>query len=300
MENEKEIRNMIYLLDDSDDRVIEHIESQLMDKGSAIIPFLEKVWPEEEDVERQERILGLIKRIKQMEVVEDLLAWKQSKTQNLLDGVLIVEKILDPLVERKLIEMKLDKIKLDAWLEMNYDLTSFEKVKILNHILFDVHQFSGDTDNYHHSSNSFISSVLERKKGNPVSLAIIYSIVAQRLNIPIFGVNLPQHFILGYIQDVEWQPLKRFNDPSVIRNEEGSEIMFYINPFNEGLIFNRDHIHKFLEQLSLEPKEEYFKACSNLSIVRRILKNLEMAYTKEKNDTKLELVHAMAKALSDD
>ena len=66
---------------------------------------------------------------------------------------------------------------------------SFEKVKILNHNFFEVHQFEGDTEEYHHSKNLYIGSVLDRKKGNPVGLAIVYSLVAQRrLNIPIYGV----------------------------------------------------------------------------------------------------------------
>ena len=62
-----------------------------------------------------------------------------------MDGVFIINKILDPNLDRQSIENQLDKIKLDAWLELNYDLTSFEKVKILNRIIFDVHKFTGDT-----------------------------------------------------------------------------------------------------------------------------------------------------------
>ena len=139
-----------------------------------------------------------------------------------------------------------------------YHITD-EKVKILNRIIFDVHKFTGDTENYHHSKNSFLSSVLERKKGNPISLAVIYSIVAQRLNIPIYGVNLPQHFILGYVKDLEWPPLLRFNDESLSRESQYNDILFYINPFNNGLIFNQENIHKFLKQLKLEVKEDYFK-----------------------------------------
>lgn len=288
---------MLYLLDDTDDRVVEHIEAELIDMGTAIVPFLESIWPTESNSRRQERILNLIKRINQQGVIEALQRWMDSEHQDLLDGVMIVERIADPFIDKQVIENQLDKLKLDAWLELNYDLTSFEKVKILNHIFFDVHEFKGDTDNYHQSKNSFISSVLERKKGNPISLAIIYSIVAQRLNIPIYGVNLPQHFILGYIKDLEWQPLKRFNDPSILRDEAGSEIMFYINPFNAGLIFNRENIMKFLRQLNLEPKEDYFKACSNMSIIARMLRNLETSYEREKNQAKLDLVKEMLQVL---
>ena len=94
------------------------------------------MWPEEESVVIQERIVELIKRIKQNVLAEELKSWLNSDDQDLLDGVFIINKILDPNIDRQVIENQLDKIKLDAWLELNYDLTSFEKVKILNRIFF--------------------------------------------------------------------------------------------------------------------------------------------------------------------
>lgn len=297
MLSENEIKTMVTLLDDPDERVTSHIEEQLMQMGSSVVPLLESLWPEMDNAEQQHKLVQLIKRISSNALINDLIRWKDSDAQDLLEGALIINKLHDPNVDRQVIDNQLDKIKLDAWLELNYDLTSFEKIKILNHVFFDVHQFKGDTTNYHNSKNSFISAVLEKKSGNPISLAIIYSIVAQRLNIPVYGVNLPQHFILGYVKDIDWQPLKRFNDESVLRDEQGAEIMFYINPFNEGLIFSRENIYKFLRQLKIEPRDDYFKACSNLSIIQRILRNLETSYAKENNETKLHQVQEMLKIL---
>ena len=217
---------MLYLLDDTDDRVVEHIESQIMELGVSAIPLIEARCILEENPNRLDRMLFLIKSIQEQTLAEELKQWMKTEEQDLLDGLLIINKLKDSSVSRQSIDIKLDKIKLDAWLELNYDLTSFEKVKILNHIVFDVHKFKGDTEAYHHSDNSFISSVLERKTGNPISLAIIYSLVAQRLNIPVYGVNLPQHFILGYVKDFDWPPLLMFNDPSAGGNEQGGDILY--------------------------------------------------------------------------
>jgi hypothetical protein len=244
MMNEKEFQSMLYLLDDSDERVVEHVENQITLMGMDALPFLEKYWSDEANVVVQERMVLLIKKINQQLLLQSLRIWEATETQDLLEGVLIIDQIANPNLDRQLIENQIDKIKLDAWLELNYDLTSFEKVKILNQILFDAHGFCGDTESYHSSKNSFISSVLERKKGNPISLSVLYIIIAQRLNIPIFGVNLPQHFILGYVNEFDWMPLLQFNDASSLLDGSGSEIMFYINPFNKGLIFNRDNIIK--------------------------------------------------------
>lgn len=298
MINEKELNSMVYLLDDSDERVVEQIEQQISALGLEVIPFLEKSWPEDDSPTRQERVVQLIKNIKENSLAKEMQSWLENESNDLLAGLLIINKIANPSLDRQVVENKLDKLKLDAWLEMNYDLTSFEKVKILNHIIFDVHQFKGDTGTYHHSKNSFINSVLDRKVGNPISLAVIYSIVAQRLNIPIYGVNLPQHFVLGYVQDFDWPPLLRFNDQAASGNEAGENIMFYINPFNNGLIFNRENIEKFLKKLNLEPKEDYFKTCGNKDIVLRVLRNLEVSFAKENNESKLGIVKKMIKTFS--
>jgi len=259
---------------------------------------LESLWPDEKSIQRQEKIINLINQINKNLLAEDFRDWYNSEDQDLMEGLFIINKILDPTVDRQYIENQINKIKLDAWLELNYDLTSFEKVKILNRIIFEVHNFKGDTDSYHHSKNSFLSSVLERKKGNPILLAIIYSIVAQRLNIPIYGVNLPQHFILGYVKDLEWPPLLNFNDPSIVKDDNHSDILFYINPFNNGLIFNQDHIYTFLKQLNIEAKSEYFNVCSNLDMVKRVLKNLEISYAKENNLSKKEQVENLIRIIN--
>ena len=295
--NEKEFQSMLYLLDDSDERVVEHIENQITLMGMDALPLLEKYWSDEPNVIVQERMVLLIKKINQQSLLQSLRIWEATETQDLLEGVLIIDQIANPNLDRQLIENQIDIIKLDAWLELNYDLTSFEKVKILNRIFFDVHGFSGDTESYHSSKNSFISSVLERKKGNPISLSVLYIIVAQRLNIPIYGVNLPQHFILGYVNEFDWMPLLKFNDASSLLDGSGSEIMFYINPFNKGIIFNKDNIIQFLQQLKIEPNGEYFKTCSNKDILLRILRNLETSYAAENNTSKLELVSQLVAIL---
>ena len=295
--NEKEFQSMLYLLDDSDERVVEHIENQITLMGMDALPLLEKYWSDEPNVIVQERMVLLIKKINQQSLLQSLRIWEATETQDLLEGVLIIDQIANPNLDRQLIENQIDKIKLDAWLELNYDLTSFEKVKILNRIFFDVHGFSGDTESYHSSKNSFISSVLERKNGNPISLSVLYIIVAQRLNIPIYGVNLPQHFILGYVNEFDWMPLLKFNDASSLLDGSGSEIMFYINPFNKGIIFNKDNIIQFLQQLKIEPNGEYFKTCSNKDILLRILRNLETSYAAENNTSKLDLVSQLVAIL---
>lgn len=300
MLSEKDILSMLYLLDDSDERVVLEISERIKALGGAVIPLLEQAWNVESNPQRVERILELIKEINAAQRCQELRTWKKEGSDDLLAGILIIDRIHRPNLDRQDVENKLDKIKLDAWLELKYDLTSFEKVKILNYVFFDQHGFQGDTENYHLSKNSFINEVLESRKGNPISLAVIYALVAQRLNIPVYGVNLPQHFILGYVSDLDWEPLRRYNDGGSTGDMAGSEVAFYINPFNNGLIFPKENIHQFLAQLKIEAQDSFFTVCSHTDILKRILRNLSTSYEKEGNEGKLSLVQEMMAVLLED
>ena len=55
--------------------------------------------------------------------------------------------------------------------------------------------------NFHAPQNSFISDVLNDKKGNPLSLSLLYLIIAQKCELPIKGVNLPKHFVIAYTHE---------------------------------------------------------------------------------------------------
>ena len=157
---------------------------------------------------------------------------------------------------------------------MNNELTAFEKVKVLNHILFDVHGFSGNKKNYHAPQNSYINNVIDTKKGNPLTLSLLYYIIAQRLNLPIYGVNLPNHFVLCYLDE---HAIMKIIEPGTSQDDD---VLFYINPFSRGTIFNRDEIYSFLKQLNLDPQQSYFEPCNNKDIAKRIINNLIYSYEK--------------------
>jgi regulator of sirC expression with transglutaminase-like and TPR domain len=111
--------------------------------------------------------------------------------------MVIIERLANPNCNYTELNQSIEAIRLAAWLELNDELTSFEKIKVLNHVLFLIQDLKGSTDTYHEASSSFLGDVLRNKTGNPLSLSIIYMILAQRLSIPVYGINMPQHFMLG-------------------------------------------------------------------------------------------------------
>ena len=300
MTKKSEIESLIYLLEDTDQEVVEQVQSRIISLGADIVPYLEAQLYQTDNSLQIERLQTLLKRLRYDELIDYFKSWLKDGATDLLGAVINIAKIKYPEIDRQVIENQIDKIKLDAWLELQYDLTSYEKVRILNHIFYNVHLYKGDSEDYHNSDNSFINKVLERKRGNPISLAIIYSLVAQRLNIPIFGVNLPQHFVLGYKAEGDYDLIKAYNELSSFKGNETGEVLFYINPFSQGLILSHDSIREFLSQIKVDTREDYFKICSNKEIVQRIIRNLLFVYVKEKNDLMIQILEDMMNVLNND
>ncbi len=62
-------------------------------------------------------------------------------------------------------------------------------------VLFEELGFTGDTENYYDPVNSYIPCVIERKRGLPITLCLVYKLVLARLGVAVHGVNAPGHFL---------------------------------------------------------------------------------------------------------
>ena len=265
MENTKEISALVKLLDDPDQEIYQHVEQRLLLYGNEVIDYLENAWEQSLDALLQERIENIVHKIQFTNVKEDLNLWYQSGAFDLLKGALVINRYQYPDLDEEKVILQIEEIKREIWLGLQYEMSSIEKIKLINHIFYNIYGFSGNTKNHHDPQNSYINQVLESKKGNQISLAIIYATLAQKLDIPVYGVNLPQHFILGYIDESR-------------RDEHEFGVLFYINAFNKGAIFGKHDVDQFLRQLNLEPLPGFYAPCSNVEIIRRVIRNLISAY----------------------
>jgi regulator of sirC expression with transglutaminase-like and TPR domain len=274
MSNQNEIKALIDLIDDPDEIIFNQIRDKILSFGGDVIPFLEEAWENQEfGLLYQSRIENIIHTIQFDSIYHGLNAWAKGGGDDLLEGALIINRYQYPDLDEDKVRAKIGQLRQDIWIELNPNLTAFEEIRVFNYILFDVHGFSGNKKNYHAPQNSYLSSVLDSKKGNPLSLAILYCILAQQLDIPIYGVNLPSHFVLAY---KDQNRIMDYLEP----DQENDGVLFYVNPFSRGTIFNRTEIEQFLEQLKLDPKPDFFEPCDNVSIVKRILSNLVYSYEK--------------------
>jgi regulator of sirC expression with transglutaminase-like and TPR domain len=278
MMSDNEIKALVSLLDDTDQQIVSHVEDKIRSLGREVIPYLEKEWENNFNPQVQQKIEGLIHDLQYELLKHRVKEWYETREQDLLSGLWLVATYQYPDLELDVLKQELEQIYYEAWLEFKPDLYPFDQVKVLNGVMFNKLKFSANTKNFHSPGNSMINVVLETRKGNPISLCVIYMMVAQKLKLPVYGVNLPNLFVLTY--------------------RDGANT-FYINAFNKGLIFSRQDIENYIHELRLTPQASFFEPCSNLEIIRRVLRNLIMSFDKMGEHEKAEEVKELLLIIAD-
>ncbi|XP_015440165.1 PREDICTED: F-box only protein 21-like [Dufourea novaeangliae] len=131
-------------------------------------------------------------------------------------------------------------------------------------VLFQKLGFYGNNEMYYSSENSFIDRVLERRRGIPITLAVVFESVARRLGIRCEPVSFPSHFLL------------RWKETYGLDSETAEN--FYIDVFNSGQFLTKKNCPR-IGGVSKCPIEKYNvqKAATAVEVVRRMANNLEVA-----------------------
>jgi regulator of sirC expression with transglutaminase-like and TPR domain len=126
----------------------------------------------------------------------------------------------------------------------------------LHEFLFDELQFCGNTDDYYNPGNSYLPAVLETKRGLPITLSLVYKLLAERLGLRAWGVGLPGHFLIG---------VEMNGSPTLI------------DPFSQGRVLTPDEAHSRLQEMfgpEVQWSSELLRPASNRHWLTRILQNL--------------------------
>jgi regulator of sirC expression with transglutaminase-like and TPR domain len=277
--SEKEFKALITLLDDSDNEVYSHVSDKLISLGLDGIPLLESAWETSENQVIQSRLEDLIQKIQFSNVKDRLVKWIDKGGDDLLEGALLVARFHYPDLDEFKITQKIDTISKNIWIELNPALSPLEEAHVINHVFFQLHGFFGLQTQQLDADLGYINNVLDSKKGNSLSLGILYLILAQRNDLPVYGVNLPYHFIMAYCR-------KHLNAEELAKSNQEKTVMFYINPLNKGIAFSRSEITHYLEQMKVKTHPKFFSPCDNLEIIKTLIYNQLSCYDQNGNADK--------------
>jgi regulator of sirC expression with transglutaminase-like and TPR domain len=139
------------------------------------------------------------------------------------------------------------------------------QLRCLNQFVFDELGFSGDEQDYYDPRNSYLNDVLDRRLGNPISLAVVQIELAQRLGVPLEGVSFPGHFLVRL-------PL-----------DEGIVVL---DPFQKGRSLDaaelrrRARTHLDTHEIDDQYLARMLEPASHRAILARILRNLKAVYAE--------------------
>ena len=278
--NDNELKALISLLDDEDQEVVSHVEQRIRQMGGQMIPLLESEWEGSFNPNLQKRIEEIIHDLQYESVLDRMRDWKNGGSMDLLEGLWIVATYQYPDLSLDKLREDVEQLFYDVWVDFKTDMHPDEQIKAMNMAFFSKLKFAPNTKHFHSPANSMINQVLESRRGNPITLCVLYMLIAKRLNLPVFGVNLPNLFVLTY------------------KNSVG--VQFYINVFNRGLVFTTKDIDQYIDQLNIKRLDTFYQPCTNADIVRRVLRNLTLAFEKTGDSERVREVEQILNMVRDD
>lgn len=183
----------------------------------------------------------------------------RSTRYELETGSILLDRTLYPHIEPEHICTALDEIAGRVKQLLVKPASPAEQCRVLNRVLFHDFGFRGDQEDFYHPHNCFLHKVIERKRGLPISLAIIYLLVAYRCGIELEPIGLPGRFVVGCFTAGE---------------------PFYIDVFEGGAFRSREDLEILLDNFDLEPDDGYFLPVSVGDVLLRCCRNLVNQFTR--------------------
>ena len=136
--------------------------------------------------------------------------------------------------------------------------------------------FRGNDEDYYDPSNSYLSDVLQTRRGLPITLSVVYLEVARRLGIPLVGVGLPMHFV------VKWPLPREHGGDLFVDVFAGAKIWSY----EECRVQIMSRMRSGAGVLGFDPR--WTRPVGTRAILTRMLTNLKNIYLT-RGDTRLAL-----------
>lgn len=258
--HEGQIRALIRLLSDEDERIARTISGKLVEIGDAAVPLLLEAEIEQPEMARRiEEVLDEIRGTRLEAELREMVEQADEQQLDLETGAFLIARYAYPGIDPKAYSRKLDEMAWEVRDRLGRRVSGEEAVKALNRYLFTEQGFRGNTKNYYDAENSYLNRVLDRRTGIPISLSAIYLLVGRRLGLPVFGIGMPGHFLVKY---------------------ESERYRMFIDCFNAGALLTEKDCARFLIQAGYGFDERYLQKSSTRAILARMIKNLVAIYGK--------------------
>ncbi len=245
------------LLDDSSPAVRKALLTHFAGLGPAALHFLQ------ETARSPHRLLArhaawFLEELKFSDPVAEFRGFIRSLNYELESGALLLSRTVTPALDVGACCSALDAIAARCRELISEPASTRQQCRIINRVLFHEWGFHGNVEHYTDPLNSLLDQVLTRRTGIPLSLSIVYLLVAERLGLALEPVGLPGHFIIGCFED---------SPP------------FFVDPFDKGVFLDPDEIYALLRANQIEPQVTDLAPTPIREVLCRNCRNLVNHYT---------------------
>ena len=178
---------------------------------------------------------------------------------------LILASLDRPGVSFQKYEHHLKILALDLEAEALESSTAVDRGRALASVLHGRHEYTGNQEYYEDLQNANLMSVIDTRKGLPVSLSILYMHAARAQGWHIEGLAFPQHFLIR------------------LYGAEPRDGQVILDPFNDGEILDARDLRNMIQKFShaeADLKPDYYTAISDREILVRLLNNIKIRCLK--------------------
>ncbi len=244
------------LLDDRSPAVRKALLDKLRENGDEAEIFLKSV------VNGDNRILArhaewFLGELKIDDPRSDFSDFIRSLNYELETGAFLLSRTVYPEIDVGGYCQFLDEIALRCREIMVQPMSTRDQCRAINRVVFHEYGFRGNAEHYTDPRNSFLSEVLRRRRGIPITLCILYILVAQRCGLSLEPVGIPGHFLVGCFMET---------------------VPFFVDPFENGAFRSPEEVFEHLRRHNVPPKLTYLAPSPIREVLCRSCRNLVNHY----------------------
>jgi regulator of sirC expression with transglutaminase-like and TPR domain len=260
---EKQRKALVSLLADDDPKVYRTVRQTILSYGPSCCKWMREHALSNDPVLRR-RAGEIVDHFARQDADRQFLAFclNQGEDFDLEQGVMLLCRTQYPRINLEAYSAVLDEYagELRQRLDLNGPVDQI--IRVINDYLFRDLKFTGDEHNFYDPQNSYFNKVLDRKKGNAISLSLLYLLLSRRLRLPVTGISLPQHFLCRF---------------------QSSRAELYIDAFHGGRLLVKADCIKLVMALHQRFDDSCLAPVTARRILQRLCNTLQQVYAQQKS-----------------
>lgn len=261
MSIDTELKSIVTLLDDTDDFVIKAINKRMLGRGASVLSDLEELYNREKSYKTKGLIADKIQFLSNefvLEEFENMLVWEYPDLER---GIYLISKLIVPDIDEIYFKDLIGVLIRDLVEEINDSKTALEKMQIFNHIFYHRLLFKCGDYPVTRESTTVLTSVLSSRHGIPLSISLVYFLLARCVGLEVYPMCFPGGFVPSYV--------------------ENDKILFYMDIFREGEIFSESRLKYYLENQGVDIDTSAFEVRDDRTLLLVYLEVLHFMYTQK-------------------